>query len=165
MNVRDKDLDEMKWQTNKKITVSFPWRSRLPRERFVEHPTSINAFRDWPQLDKDKVASMYLHYLEWCGKQIINHWLDPWRDVYAVGPFLGRRRRQNIVPFVAVVNYRRPYRHLLTLSRALAEPFLEFGILPDIHLLSVQARRVLDETDNIDWEKTKMISIHWSRKE
>ena len=161
MTALHKNLEEIKRHMDRKV-VPFPWRSRLPRERFVEHPTSIEAFKDWPQLDK--TAWIHLHYLEWCEKQIIDNWLDPWQDVYAVGPFLERRRRHTTIPFVAVVNYRRPYRHLLALSRALAEPFLEFGILPDIHLLSMRARRILDEIENTDWEKTKMISIHWSRK-
>ncbi len=149
-------------QIDATIVAPLPWQSRLPRERFVEHPKSVDDFKDWPQLDR--VAQDHLRYLEWCGKQLRQNWLEPWMDIFAVGPFLKRSRLYRTIPFVAVVNYRRPYRHILALSQALAEPYLEFGILPDIHLLSIQAQAMLDETENIHWEKTKMVSVHWSKR-
>jgi hypothetical protein len=146
----------------KKVVSAFPWQNRLPREIHIEHPTSLDAFGDWPQLDK--TARIHLNYLEHCGDQLVQNWMDPWRDIYAVGPFLDRRRRYSAIPFVAIINCRRPYRHLLTLSHALSAPYLEFGILPDIFLLPMRAGKMLDEAQDVGWEKTRKVSVHWSKE-
>ena len=138
----------------------LPWRSRLPRGKFIEHPTTIDDFRQWPQLDESSYT--YLSYLSMCDKQLKGTWIDAWESVFAVGPFLGRRRVYSSIPFVIVANYRRPYRHLLRLSEILADVYLEFGILPDLHILPIKVVTQLDEFQNIQWTKTKMVSIRWA---
>lgn len=137
----------------------FSWQSRLPRRRFVEHPTTIAEFKEWPELNKP--AFNHLTFLSMCDDYLRQKWNDPWQSIFAVGPFLKRKRTHSFIPFVLVANVRKPYRHLLTLSEILTNAYLEFQIFPDLYILPKNMVVMLDEFQNINWLKTKMISIRW----
>jgi hypothetical protein len=135
----------------------MPWYSRVQGQRDFPHPTSIAEFREWPELTP--AAQFHLVYLEVCDRCLRSHWLDQWQEVLAVGPFVHRRQRHESVPFVIVASYRRPYRHLLAASEALADAYREFGILPDLHLLHESAAQLFYETKDGQWMKTVRYSI------
>ena len=147
-----------------KKVYKLPWESRLPRLRAasIKHPTSLSEFKSWPQLND--VAQGHLAYLKLCDEQLKNKWLSSWREVFAVGPFLNCKKEHDSIPFVIVVDYRHPYRHILKLSEILADAYLELGILPDIRLLSTKTVQILDQTKNIQWIKTGKISIPLGKK-
>ena len=146
---------------SEKITLS--WSRRFPRKS-VEHPRFMYQFNDWQGGDLDQVASYHNGYLRMCDKSIKERWLKEWFDVFAVGPFVERKRHHKIIPFVLVANFRQPYRHLIKLSEILAEAYQEFLILPDIHIILEDFVLELEETENSDWLKTKQYSINWTRK-
>jgi hypothetical protein len=137
----------------------LPWESRLPRLKAasIKHPTSLSEFKKWPKLND--VARRHLMYLELCEEQLKSKWLGSWREVFATGPFLNREKGYASIPFIIVANYRRPFRHILKLSQILADAYLEFGILPDVHLLSTKTVQILNQTGNLQWIKTRKVSI------
>lgn len=139
----------------------LPWSAQLPLHLSVDQPHTIQEFEAWPDLDQ--AADTHLTYLRTVDRQISTRWEASWEDVYAVGPFIGRRRRLPKIPFVLVAEYRRPYRHLLKLSKLLARPYQEFAILPDIHLMTARTKRELEDIHNWTWTQTKLASIRWSR--
>jgi len=139
--------------------ISFPWRFRL-RRLPDEHPVSIPQFEKWQELDE----SAYVHreYLKLCDGNLVQGWIESWASVYAVGPFIGRRRPYNSIPFILVVNYRQPYRHIVRLSEMLADAYLEFSILPDIYVLAPRVVQGLDQVQNQQWFRTKQYSLMWN---
>jgi hypothetical protein len=140
----------------------FPWGRRLPHGRVAEHPTSLGEFRQWSQLDE--LSHTYLAYLSMCDDRLTNGWLKSWVNVFAVGPFVGRKRRHKTIPLIVVANYRRPYRHLLKLSELLADVYLEFLIFPDLYLLPAKFVEELEQIQNAQWIRTKMVSIRLAIK-
>lgn len=140
------------------MDFQLPWYPRLSRYHEIGHPSSIAEFGDWPDLDD--LARFHLRFLEMCEVSLRSKWLDPWKEILAIGPFLYRQKKYNKVSFVVVANYRRPYRHLLRSSQALADPYLEFGVLPDIHLLPARTARDCYEFENRQWMKTTRLSVY-----
>ena len=63
--------------------ITFPWQSRLQRQRFIEHPTTVEAIHQWPELGK--TDRRYLRFLAYCQQQLLEHWMEPWRDLYLGG--------------------------------------------------------------------------------
>jgi hypothetical protein len=139
----------------------LPWRSRLPR-RIGSQSTSIAEFQTWPLQKGDEV---HLGYVEMCSRILQRSWQSPWQQIYAVGPFTGRKIKHRAVPFVVFARYRNFYRQILTLSQVLSDAYVEFGILPDIHLFPARAERSLEATRNRDWIVTRSISIRVGRSE
>lgn len=146
---------------SEKVTLS--WSRRFPRKS-MEHPVRMYQFNDWRGGDLNQAASYHNEYLRMCERNLKKSWLKEWFDVFAVGPFIERKRPHKIIPFVLVANFRQPYRHLIKLSEVLAEAYQEFLILPDIHIVLQDIVLELEESDNLDWLKTKQYSIHWTRE-
>lgn len=109
----------------------------------------------------DRVAEQHYYYLRKVDDELIGRWGSEWDQLLAVGPFTDLPHRRRTVPFVLVADYRRPYRHLLKLARTLGNAYLEFGILPDVHLISTRLATELEYADNRLWEATKELSIVW----
>ena len=136
----------------------LPWKLRLPKKPVIDHPDSLDAFRALGRVDR--VAQLHLNYLEWCSKLLYKIWIPCWDEMLAVGPFTGRKRKHTIIPIIIVYRYRAPYTHVVALTEALSKPYLEFGILPVIYLLSKQERLLLEKSKAPQWEMTKRVSIH-----
>ena len=136
-----------------------PWLPRVPRGTRVAQPHSLQELSEVAATDM--VARQYHAFLSSIDTEVRYQWANEWERLYAVGPFTRRRRRRRRVPFVLVANYRRPYRHLVELSRLLVEPYLEFNILPDIHLIPIKLERQLEQAANPWWRATEDLSIWW----
>jgi|SRR5690606_7991568 len=136
-----------------------PWLPRVPREARRAQPHSLRELGE--AAERDKVARQYHSFLSTVDEQVRDQWADEWDRLYAVGPFVRRTRRRRRVPFVLVANYRKPYRHLVQLSRLLVEPYLEFNVLPDIHMIPTNLERRLTEAENPWWRATETMSIWW----
>lgn len=136
---------------------ALPWSRRLRFGRGVRHCTSIEELQQI-SID-DGVARFHLAFLLFASSSIKSKPLPQWHIVYALGPFSGMREPRRLIPFVVVAHFNRPYRHLSQLSKLLASPFLEFGILPDTYMLPARSVEYLDESRVPAWEKTLMTAI------
>ena len=134
----------------------LPWKSRLPK-KFTKHPVSLIALQDWPDLKK--ADYVHIEYLMRCSFLTERYRLSCWEDVLAIGPFINRSRVFSTIPFVIITYYRKPYRHILTISKAFAEVYLEFGILPTIFLLRPDEVSSLEKKEDRDWLMTRQVSI------
>jgi hypothetical protein len=123
----------------------------------IEHPTTLEQFKNWGQLTQ--AEHHHLAFLEYSNQRLEGKWLDPWKEVLAVGPFINRKKQYASVPFIIVANYRWPYRHFLRMSQLLVDTYIEFEILPDVHLLSVKGWEMLIESQNLQWLRTEKVSI------
>ena len=140
----------------------LPWSRRLRFREGVRHCTSIEELQQI-SVD-DSVASFHLAFLLFASSNIKQKPLPQWRIVYALGPFSGMREPRRLIPFVAVANFNRPYRHISHLSKLLADPFSEFGILPDIYMLPTRSFEYLDGLKIPAWERTLVTAVPLFRK-
>lgn len=139
----------------------FPWYSRMRRIKGIDHPDSIESLRNWPHLSRtDQVHGAYL---EFCDKSLQGGWSSEWKQILAVGPFVKRKRMYGSIPFVIIADYDYPYKHLLNISEVLADAFLEFAILPDLHIFTDDFAEYMEKTDNREWKNTQRISIPLGR--
>jgi hypothetical protein len=138
-------------------SVKLPWSKWLRFRKGVRHARTLDELRLLAQ--EDEIAATHLHFLLHAADELKKHSLAPWHIVYAVGPFSGMKSVRKVVPTVTVANFRRPYRHLVLLSRAFANPFSEFEILPDIYLLSRHSYEYLESVEHPVWNKTLETSI------
>jgi hypothetical protein len=82
-----------------------------------------------------------------------------------VGPFVSLRRRPKAVLIVAVVEYDNSYTAILEISDAMADAYVDYMILPDIHLLLPRTVELLEQDEDKRWERTKAVSIRLLRGE
>jgi hypothetical protein len=139
-------------------TVLFDWQRRFPSQP-IEHPVTWSQFANLQNIDR--VAQVHREYLRMCDRHIRLDWIESWNELLAVGPFLGRKSPYHSIPFVLVTRYRLPYRHIIKLSELLAEAYLEFAILPDIHIIQPKLVTDLVNADNNQWNRTRHYSITW----
>jgi hypothetical protein len=151
-------------QKIKKDTYRVPWASRLPRTKVqdIRHPFSIDEFKNWPDLSP--IDACHLSYLESCDKQLKAHWLPQWKEIVAIGLFVNRQRHYESVPFLLITEHENPYNDLIAFSESVADVYLEFGILPDVHVLNPQVVKELDKSNDVQWAKTRRVSISLGRK-
>jgi hypothetical protein len=139
----------------------IPWWKRLPKGNKIEHPDSLDALKDWPKLND--AAKSHLNFLLQCDDYLQQFWLPPWKEMFAVGPFIWRKRTHSTIPFVIVAKYHRPYRHIVYLARALSIPYSQFGILPEIYLLSPERIKLFDKYQEAQWNLTQKVSVRLGR--
>lgn len=140
--------------------TSLPWSNRLRREAgaFTNEQRFFDSFVEGAQL-RNRAERAHVSFLRHARDAVTTTWNPLWDECFAIGPFLGRRRRYTTIPVILVARMRRQYWHLLALSKALAPVHLSTGILPDIHLLSSHLREELDAAENRDWQKTQRAAI------
>jgi len=85
--------------------------------------------------------------------------LPEWKNILALGPFTEMRYPKKSIPIIAIVNYKKPFRHLYALSRSFSYSFSEFGILPDIYIIPEKSKQFLQKIDHPMWNKTVSNSI------
>ena len=139
-----------------------PWRWRLPtRQRDIEHPHTLEEYAAWPDLDR--IDYEHLSYLRAVDEALRGKWLNTWQHILAVGPFLGLKRRYKSVPIVVIAEYEDPEADIEHLSNKLADAYMEYGILPDIHMLPEFVVQRLEQSQNSQWQRTKRVSISLTR--
>jgi hypothetical protein len=140
-----------------------PWQWRLPtRQRDIEHPHTLDEYAAWPDLDR--IGYEHLSYLQALAEALRGKWLNTWQQILVVGPFLGLKRRYKSVPIVVVAAYEDPEVDIERLSNKLADAYIEYGILPDIHMLPEFAVQRLEQAQNLQWERTKQVSVSLPRQ-
>src|SRR5690349_12923583 len=113
-----------------------PWQWRLPAHQGdLGHPHTLEEFAAMHHLDP--IAQEHFAYLQAIDGALRGKWLNTWRQILAVGPFLGLKRRYKSVPLVVVAEYEDPEADIEYLSNELADVYIQFGILPNIHMLPV----------------------------
>jgi hypothetical protein len=149
----------MQGRSDRGVDFYPPWMPRVLRaeSRIRHHPNTLSELFAYP--DRTQYDDFYSTLLQYSAEQIQSRWRANWRDVLAVGPFVGRQRRTNAIPFVLLGDIRSVSSNLDYLSDALAHTYVEFGILPDIFVLSENFVRILDDTDNINWTLTTRFSV------
>ena len=135
----------------------LPWSRRLRFRKGARHSTSLDQLQQIAF--DDKVAQFHLQFLLFASISIEHKALPQWRIVYALGPFSGMREPRRIIPFITVASFTKPYRHISLLSKLLAEPFSEFGIMPDIYMLPTKSHAYLSAMDLPAWDKTLMTAV------
>jgi hypothetical protein len=142
-----------------------PWWRSLPRWRHEQaHPNSLSALDEWiEEMDptgRYPGTRLLLSYLATASDGLHAQDDARWQAVLALGPFTLRRRSPFSVPFIAVLSPRaRIATQLLVVGGALASAFLEFAILPDVHVLRSKELELLRRMDHAEWQKTLAFSI------
>lgn len=144
-------------------SFELPWSRRLRFREGVRHCNSLDQLQEIA-LD-DRVAQFHLQFLLFASTNIGHRALPQWRVVYALGPFSGMREPRRLVPFITVASFYRPYRHISLLSKLLADPFSEFGILPDIYMLPTKSHAYLNAMDIPAWDRTLMTAVPIYRRD
>ncbi len=141
----------------------FPWSYRFKEigKLKLGHPKNISQFRDWKikgKLDKD-----YLAFLEVSNDFLLSKWIKAWDSFFVVGPFINRERRYDKIPFIAIINEGNIYSHLLVLSKRLSGVYLQFGIMPDLFILTSGQLNLFKEKEDRRWLSTEDIAIELKR--
>jgi hypothetical protein len=140
----------------------MPWADRLThRHDRNAHPHTIEEFAAWPQLDK--TGRYHLAYLKAIRAALADRRPGEWTQIFAIGPFVGRKRRYATIPLIFITPKADLAVNLHDLGERLAEPYLDHNILPDIHLLSEAAQQSLERAHDEQWEETKRVSIRLLR--
>lgn len=135
----------------------LPPRIELPKKLPIEHPKTMLELKQ--MAEQDKIAIYHHNFLKYCHDELVSHWMNPWKLIYAVGPFLHCRGKRKVIPMIVFANYRRIYRHIYAFSSVLVEPYLEFRIIPDVYVFPIKALSFFEETENKRWMKLKDVSI------
>jgi hypothetical protein len=137
-----------------------PWIGRLFRaEREISsHPNSISSLSAYPM--QGQYDQLYKGLMQSSANAIRTRWRKNWRRVLAVGPFVKRNRRLDAIPFVLCGDIRSFGANLDALSKALADTYVEFGILPSVFILNEAYVESLEQHDNRNWNLTSRFSVH-----
>lgn len=149
-------------QQDRRETLSsgyvMPWAQHIPAKYSnAEHPHTLDEFATWPDLDK--VGRYHLAYLRAVSASLRGDLRGVWEQVLAVGPFVGRKRRYTRIPLLIITNGEDVDVDFHDLGEKLADVYIEYKILPDLHLLSATAKKSLEQMHDDQWERTMRVSI------
>lgn len=142
--------------------TTMPWASRLTHgnERGA-HPRTLDEYAAWPQLDR--IGRLHLAYLEAIGAALGDVRMGDYKQIFAIGPFIGRKRKYTTIPLLFIATKADLAINLHEISERLADPYLDYTILPDIHLLSETEQQSLERAQDEQWEATVRVSIRLLR--
>ena len=142
--------------------TTMPWASRLALSNEHDaHPHTLEEFAAWPDLDR--IGRLHLAYLEAVSAALRDVQTDDYKQIFAIGPFVGRKRKYTTIPLLFITSKADLSINLYEISERLADPYLDYTILPDIHLLSEAGQQSLERAEDEQWEDTMRASIRLLR--
>lgn len=137
----------------------YPWYHRIRHVdlKKIKHPTSLLNFQELSYTEK--YDSRYFKYLTLSNKKLSTKWLNSWESIFAVGPFIEKKRKYNKIPFIVFITNESIYSQLVVLSRRLELPYYEFGIMPDLYIYPSKLHKYFTMKKDKLWLKTEAVSI------